>query len=664
MSSSVNLSSALNPTSSTSSSSSTSGTTTDASGLSHYFGLASGLDVDSIVKGLMAGDQKKLDLQNQKKQTLEWQQSAYQGFITSLRTFENTYLTMTTDGNMLTASTYCNYTGTSSDTSLSVSGNADAAPGMHTIKIYQSEVDGMVTGAQLKAAITGTTNVSAGANVAGTSFRVTVDDVTKTISFGGGETFSADSLNSKLQAAFGVDNTQHNACKVQAAVDGSGHLTIESGGGYQSVISVSDPASGLSSLSALGLTSGASNRVNIGFSSSGSGSSLASLFGSAITVGASGNFSVNINGTSIALNTGDNIYQTLSKINAAGAGVTASYNNVSGNVVIKSSQGGSSGTVNLNDNGTGFFNALLGSSPTVTTGRDAIVSIDGQMVTRNSNDFTVDGISYTINNSVSYTTNPSSIQINLRSNVDGAVKSIQGFVDAYNKLITSINTAITTKPDSSYKPLTASQQSTMSSDAIQKWNQQAQQGILFNDPTLNNIVTGMRDMLDSTVVTAGGKSVSLYDIGITTGDYSEMGELHVNETKLKTALEDNPNEVADLFTKTSSIPYNIAGGTEQSTRMGQEGMMYRLQDIINNATDAAGGTLPEICGMPGEVSEFNNQLYTQLKDLNGTISDLTDQYKSDQTKYYNQFTQLEMYISQMNEQSANLSQMMGGSSSN
>lgn len=665
MSSSVNLSSALS-SSSTSSSSSTTASTTDNSGLSHYFGLASGLDVDTIVKGLMSGDQKKLDAQNQKKQTLEWQQTAYQDFVTNLRTFENTYLSMTGTTSMLEASTYSNYTGTSTDTNLTVSGNSDAQPGSHTIKIYQSEINASVAGAQITPSITGTTDVSSGASVAGTSFNITVDGVTKNIAFGSNETFTVDALNDKLKAAFGVDNTTNNSCKVQASVDSTtGYLSITSGGGYQSVISVSDPSSGTSSLSALGLTSGASNRVDIGSSDSDSGESLNALFGSAISAGQGGDFTVKINGTSIMLNTSDNIYQTLSAINAANAGVTASYNNVSGNVVITSSEGGSSGTISLDDNGSGFFNALLGpdSNRTVTTGQDAIISVDGQMLTRNSNNFTVDGISYTINNPVAYNSSPSSIQINLTSNIDGTVKTVEDFVDAYNKLITSINTAISTKPDATYQPLTASQQSTMSTDAIQKWNDKAQQGILFNDPTLDGIVSSMRDLLDGTVVTATGKTISLYNIGITTGDYSEQGQLHVDETKLKAALKSNPSDVADLFTKSSSISYNIAGGTEQSTRMNQEGMMYRLQDIINNATDSTSGSLTVIAGMSGEVTEYNNQLYNQLKDINSTISDLTTQFNNDQTKYYNQFTQLETYMSQMNQQSANLSSMLGSSSS-
>ncbi|MDR3644652.1 MAG: flagellar filament capping protein FliD, partial [Clostridia bacterium] len=609
-------------------------------------------DVDTIVNGLLTNDQSKLDKQGQLQQTLEWKQSAYQSITTELRTFQSSYLDILGSGSMLSSNTYSSYTGTSSSSVLSVSGNSAATAGKHTVDIYQSAVTSSVTGTAVSPSITGTADANT-ASLSGTSFFVTVDSVKKRISFGSDETFSQDSLNQKLKDAFGTDSS--GACKVAAAVDSSGHVSFNSNGGYQSTITLNS-ASSSDALTQLGITDGTSNRLS-------QSSTLKSLFGDSITADDDGNFTVKINGNDVALNTYDSLTKTISTINAADAGVTLSYDSLSDKVTAQATTGGAAGEIDLDDNSTGFFTTLLGpeSGRTPTPGQDAIVSIDGTKITRSSNNFTVSGVTYNINQKVAATSNPDDIQVTLTNNSSDAVSAIENFVNAYNKVITDINNAVQTKPDSSYTPLTDAKKAKMTTDEVTSWNTAAQKGILFNDSTLTGIVTEMRNMLDGSVTTTDGKKLSLNSIGITTGSYTENGQLHVNETALKSALANNPQEVMDLFTKSSSITYSQTGSAAQNTRHSEEGMAYRLQDIINNAA-STGGSLITIAGMPNESSATTNSLYTQLKQVNATITSLTTQYKTDQTKYYNQFSSLEVYMEQMNEQSSYLTSMLSSSS--
>lgn len=642
-------------TSATSSTSSTSSAeTTDASGITHYYGLASGLDVDSIVKGLMTNDQNQLDKAKQTQQTLEWQQEAYQAITTELRTFENNYLSFSGSSTMLSSNSYSSYTGTSSDTALTVSGSSSATPGKHTVKIYQSAVAESVTGTAISPSVTGTADART-ASLGGTSFGITVDGVTKQISFDTGETYSLAALNGKLQDAFGTDPS--GVCKVIATDDGSGHVTFQSGGSYQSVITMS-AGTDSDALAQLGIPDGASNRINV-YSNN---ATLAQLFGNSITADTNGNFTVNINGTSVSLNTTDTLAQTFQKINGGNAGVSVSYNGLTDAITFTSTVGGTAGGVNLDDS-TGFFTDLLGSASgrTTVSGRDAILSIDGSMVSRSTNSFTISGTNYTVNNDVSYTANPAAITISLTPDVDSAVSNIEAFVNAYNKLLTDVNTAVDTKPDSSYPPLTASQQSTMSQSDIDAYNTKAQAGVLFNDPVVQGIADSLRDTMDGTVTTSSGTVMSLASIGITTGSFDENGQLHVDESTLRQSLQQNPADVMELFNKSSSIPYGVTGD-QLTQRTQQEGLCYRIQDISNNATGSK-GSLITLAGMPNEVSADNNSMYDQLKEISDKITEYTEQYKSDQTKYYNQFTQLEVYMEQMNQQSSWISSMVSGSSS-
>lgn len=780
------MSTSINGTSS-SSSTTTASSPTSVSGITRYMGLASGLDVDSIVKGMMTADQQKIDLQQQRQQTLQWKQSAYQSITSSLQTFKSAYLDfLGGSSSMVMSGNFETFTGTSSNSILSASGTVGAQLGNHVVDVYQSAVTNTVAGSALSSSITGNvdTRTLNAANLQGNSFIISVDGVTKNISFSAADDYSniGTLMNSKLNSAFGTDVSGN--CKVAATVDSNGYLTLQSNGGYQSLISVSSAASN-DALSTLGITSGASNRIDAGLGAdlltlvkgsksalnidttglsfnltltsiatdgsrtsnlstvslntkktytdnnelqkdlqtaidtqtgatgvvtvsvdsdgtvslstlsntiaqvnktdgsqlasdnlaklgftdgaktiTESGSSLQELFGIKLSgVQPDGSFSVNINGTDIKLNSNENITQTLNRINTANVGASASYNNLTDQITFTATQGGAAGSIVLDDKGTGLFDNLLGSSGsrTIAAGKDAIVAIDGVKVTRDSNSFSINGLNVAINGTVDGSGPPQTSNITLTNNVSNTVTLISKFVDAYNKVITDANNLISQKPDPNYKPLTDAQKSTMTADAITKWNTQAQQGVIFSDPNISSILTKMRQMLDSPVTTTSGKTMYLSDIGITTGNYLESGQLHVDTIKLTNALQKSPDDIMQLFTKTSSVPYSSTG-SNQTQRLNDEGFSYRLQDIVANAT-GFNGTLLQLAGMPNDsTTQTTNALYLQLNQISTSIKNLQTQYTSDQKKYYNQFIALETYMSKMNSQSSQLQGMLSGSS--
>jgi flagellar hook-associated protein 2 len=780
------MSTSISGTSSSSSATAAS-SPTSVSGVTRYMGLASGLDVDSIVKGLMTADQHKIDIQQQQQQTLQWKQSAYQSITSSLQTFKSTYLDfLGGSSSMVSSGNFESFSGTSSNSILSASGTVGAQLGNHVVDVYQSAVTNTVTGSVLSSSITGNvdTRTLNAANLQGTSFIISVDGVTKNISFASTDDFSniGTLVNSKLKSAFGTDVSKN--CKVAATVDSNGYLTMQSNGGYQSLISVSSAAKN-DALSTLGISSGASNRINSGLGSdyltavkgsksalaidttglsfnltltsiatdgartstlstvslntnktytdnnelqkdlqtaidtstgatgivtvsvdsdgiislntqsnsiaqvnttdgsqqaidnlaklgltdgaktiTESGSSLQELFGGKLTgVQPDGSFSVNINGTDVKLNSNENVTQTLNRINTANAGATASYNNLTDQITFTATQGGAAGSVALDDKGTGLFDNLLGTSAnrTAVDGKDAIVAIDGIKVTRDNNSFSINGLNLTINGTVDGNAPPQTSNITLTNDVSKTVTLIGKFVDAYNKVITDANNLITQKPDPNYKALTDAQKSTMTADAITKWEAKAQQGVIFSDPNITKILTQMRQMLDSPVTATSGKTMYLSDIGITTGNYTEAGQLHVDTTKLTNALQKSPDDVMQIFTKTSTVPYSTTG-SNQSQRLSEEGFSNRLQDIVSNASGFK-GTLLQLAGMPNDsTTQTTNALYLQLNQLSTTIKNLQTQYTTDQTKYYNQFIELETYMSKMNAQSSQIQGMFSSSS--
>ncbi len=144
-----------------------------------------------------------------------------------------------------------------------------------------------------------------------------------------------------------------------------------------------------------------------------------------------------------------------------------------------------------------------------------------------------------------------------------------------------------------------------------------------------------------------GQLKSLAEIGISniniksstiTGSYADRGKLYIDETKLKQALTDNPDEVMALFT---------TNGATEST----DGIATRLYDkasaLFNQITEKAGATASvETTYLMGKE---NIRLTKQLSNLAERLDDL-------ESRYYKQFTAMETYLSQMNSQSGWLSQ--------
>jgi len=108
----------------------------------------------------------------------------------------------------------------------------------------------------------------------------------------------------------------------------------------------------------------------------------------------------------------------------------------------------------------------------------------------------------------------------------------------------------------------------------------------------------------------------------------------------------------DLFTKIdSATELNATPGSSQN-----DGIAARLYYIVNNGinsiTQEAGG---------GQYQLYDNSfLGQQINDLNQRMSDMQDHLNTLEQQYYNQFTQLETYMAQMNSQSQWLSQQLSG----
>ena len=500
-------------------------------------------------------------------------------------------------------------------------------------------------------------------NLSGKSIKITLDGVTREIALGD-YSASPDTIGSELQTlvnnAFGKNASDQN--KINVSYDTSTNkLTFNTAGGASKLTLSAGTNDGLA---ALGFSSGMSNRLDINKSLE----DLSATFANDLTFNSEGKLVFTINSKKFTFDKSTSLSSMMSTIsNDTDAKVNMKYDETTDKIVLTAKQFGYGENIAIGTSQEGNFFGAGGASgigtgnATTSQGVDASAMIDGQLVTRSSNTFTLNGATYTL---LKAQANPAteSETVTLSTNTDDVYNNIKGFVDKYNEIIAGINSKMSEKYDSDYPPLTDDQKEAMSDDEIKTWESKAKTGLLHNDSMLQSLAYSMRQALSDAVE---GSSINLSAIGITTGSYSENGKLIIDDAKLKAAIEKDPNAVSDLFSKQAATSYNASNTPAlRSQRYKTEGLANRLSDILddNIRTTNGKGALLQKAGIEGDSTQYTSTLFLQIDGYDDDISALITKLNDKQDAYYAKFTAMEKYISQMNAQSSWLASQLGGSS--
>lgn len=632
--------------------SSTSSITSSSSTL-RITGMVSGLDTDAIVEELMAAEKIPLNKLYQKKQLAEWKMEAYREISNSLRTFNDKYFDILNTSNcMLLSSTYKQYASTSSDSLVvTASGNTEASAGAHKIL-----VSNLATAATYKSSAGVTKDIAASSaadysSAAGKSFVLSLDGDETSITVDADIT-TVEGLQSAIDDAVGSG-------KVKVSEDDSGYLVItgveDSGIGK---ITVSDGTDG--ALSYLGFADGdnVSNRLN----TSDTLETIAGKMENSFSFDSDGKLKLSINGKDFEFDKSTTLSKMMSTINnSSDAGVTMKYSESEDTFVFTAKKTGAGNKINISESGSTF---LTGAKATeYTAGEDSVVTIDGQKLVRSTNSVTQDGVTYKL---VSESTEEQTISLSL--DTDAIYEKIASFISDYNSLIDSIDDKISEEYDRDYQPLTDEQKEEMTDDQIEIWEATAKTGLLHNDSVLESMLSNMRSALYQSV---GDVGVHLSNIGITTSSsYEDKGKLIIDSDALKEAIDADPDAVMNLFSKQSTSYSGTVGlrtldSSQRATRTSEEGLAYRLYDIIQDNistyrnTAGKKGLLLEKAGMEGDSSIYDNLLYDEIEDYSEDIETLLDKLDDKEDAYYARFSAMETYINQMNSQLSALQSALG-----
>jgi flagellar hook-associated protein 2 len=341
----------------------------------------------------------------------------------------------------------------------------------------------------------------------------------------------------------------------------------------------------------------------------------------------------------------ESLNDILKKINESGLGVTAFYDEFTDQISISTNHTGKSSTgVEIEVlNGTFFSDALqFGTNQLATNGKNASFKINGLTTEKSSNTFTMNGITYTLKDT---TTTP--VAISTATDTDAIFNSIKEFVDKYNEVIRTINNKLTEKRYRDYLPLTDEQKEEMNEKQIELWEEKAKSGLLRGDTILSNGLSQLRLDLYTKVNGINTSYDQLAEIGITTESFFQRignldGELIIDETKLRQAIEDNPDAVYDLF--------NADGATHAT-----KGIANRLRDSISNIIKK----IEEKAGNDYKT-DYQYSIGRNLIDLNSRITDFEDRLVQIEDRYWRQFTAMEQAINKFNSQAMYLMNAFGG----
>ena len=378
---------------------------------------------------------------------------------------------------------------------------------------------------------------------------------------------------------------------------------------------------------------------------------------------------IEINGTKLQFGEDDTIQTVMDKINGSDAGVELKYSSMTGNFAFTSKETGADSKIDIGGTlGTALFGRVDSSGitddkaevnpdikGTYTKGKDAefVATVNGERLelTRSSNTVDLDGLSVTLKGT--FDEGGEKITFTTNSDSDKIVDTVKAFVEDYNKLVTELHNAYSTMPlqdsrGNNYLPMTEDEMSKNSESYIKSYEEKAKTGLLFGDSDLSNLYT----RLTQSVQGSGEIGAALRSIGLSVEYSAGLSTLSLDEDKLRSALDSDPDKVKNAFTASTS------------TGASSNGIMAALKSTLEQygkTSIGSPGILVKKAGTTlSSYSLTNNEIQDQMDNLQKQIDKWQDKMGDRIDFYTKQFTQLEMLINQMNSQSSALSGMMGG----
>ena len=669
-------------------------------------GLISGLDTETLITQMISGHKTKVENAQKEQTKLKWKKEAWSSLNTKLYSFYTGALS-----NFKSVGTYkAKKVESTDDSKVKVTSSNSAVNGVHTLSVKQLASSAYLTGASLQNKAFNTTSYVAAENadvklsdlkdskgydlkLDGKSFEISYKTtgpdgqeatVTKTITAQAGSDGTLqsviDNMNQSL-ADEGINMTvNYNAAKgalefvnntAQEVKGADGTVTGYEGGIDYTLKTADDDAA-----KALGISK---DGVTVSQKKSDAGENILTMSSAfhvktvsdtaAAVTGSTKLTDMGIaDGTTYTMTVGSGsdaktytytIDQTTTLKSLAAQfskmGVAASYDEKQGRFFVNSAESGAAYDFTLTaDNADAVSKlGLDAASATKVDAADAIVVYNGATFQQASNNFSLNGLNFTINDVTTAKDEQGNIKDNpirmtVSTDTDTIYKAVKDFVKEYNSLIKEMNTLYNADRAKDYEPLTSDEKENMSEKEIEEWEQKIKDSLLRRDDKLSSLTSSMRTTLNKSVeytnTNGETKRYSLASFGINTGRWNEYGQLHINgdlddadykdyDDKLRAAIEEDPGALIQTL----------------STLGGE--LYTNFQKAMKSSDYSSALTFYDDKQMDIEISSYDDK----IKKLQEKMNDVED-------RYYKQFAAMESALAKLQSSQSSLSSLFGTNS--
>ncbi|NOZ09162.1 MAG: flagellar filament capping protein FliD [FCB group bacterium] len=246
----------------------------------------------------------------------------------------------------------------------------------------------------------------------------------------------------------------------------------------------------------------------------------------------------------------------------------------------------------------GGYITVVGTDET-TSMLNSKFNIDGLDFYRDTNNITdaIDGLTIHLLDTFATTET-----ITITPDTEAVKSEIQGFLDAYNDVISNLKTNAQINPDT------------------------YERGVLADDIVYRGIASSLRDIISSEVdITSSALYKHLYKIGI---EADSSGKLSFTSTDdFTTALETNSQYVSDIF--------NATDGSSSTT----DGIAVAIKDFIDGFV-AVGGT----------IDSSKDNLDANIRNLDDRISSMDDLLSLRENQLRSQFSEMQAMMAKLANQ--------------
>ncbi|MEG0260040.1 MAG: flagellar filament capping protein FliD [Lysinibacillus sp.] len=250
------------------------------------------------------------------------------------------------------------------------------------------------------------------------------------------------------------------------------------------------------------------------------------------------------------------------------------------------------------------------------------------------------------------TTTVDPVTITSTTNVDEMMTKIKDFVATYNGIMKDLSDQTKETKYRSFAPLTDEQRKDMSESEIKLWEEKAKSGLLRGDALVRSGVSNMRALVyQENASVENTKFNTLFNVGITTTkNYSDGGQLEINETKLRKALEEDPDAVAALFSniegkQKDTVTVTDKDGNVTTKEADTRGYLQKLRDSMKSFQE-------DIEKKAGRSSS-TEQTYSigkSIVDADKRIATWQTKLQNIEARYWKQFSAMEAAINKANSQ--------------